>query len=318
MDKVNRCSGFLMKLLGKTDKNCPNLTRFAIFPGIYYILTLTTKGKAMKTFNQKVAVITGAGSGLGRALALQLHQDGAHLALCDLDMPGLEETLRMSGEQAGRISLHRVDVTNREEMHQFAREVLSRHHQADILINNAGISLTPTPFDGIPDELFEKVIAVNLWGVYNGTRAFLSHLRTRPEASLVNISSLAGLVGVYGYSPYAMSKFAVRGLSETLQSELVGTKVSVLVVHPGGVKTNIIRNAPDLDASQRDAAHQTFSRLALLDADQAARQILRAMRQKKKRLILGADAKVVNAIRQLFPGNFPIILHAIFSKATFK
>lgn len=272
----------------------------------------------MKTFNEKVAVITGAGSGLGRALALQLYHAGANLALCDLDMNGLEETCRLAGGDPERTSLYRVDVTDREQVRRFAEDAITRHGQVDILINNAGISLTPTLFDDIPDELFEKVIAVNLWGVYNGTKAFLPHLRTRPEASLVNISSLAGLVGLYGYAPYAMSKFAVRGLSETLQSELAGTKVSVLVVHPGGVKTNIIRNAPDLDESQRDAAHQNFSRFALLDADEAARQILRAVQKKKKRLILGADAKIVNAIRQMFPNSFPAILHAIFSKASFK
>ncbi len=272
----------------------------------------------MKTFDGKIVAITGAGSGLGRALALEFFKAGAHLALCDLNIHGLEETRQLTGDTFGRISLHRVDVTDRAQMRQFAQEAIAHHHQVDILVNNAGISLTPTPFEGISDEFFEKVIAVNMWGVYNGTRAFLPHLRTRPEASLVNISSLAGLVGLYGYAPYAMSKFAVRGLSETLQSELVGTKISVLVVHPGGVKTNIIRNAPDLEESQRDAAHQNFSRMALLDADSAARQILRAIRQKKNRIILGTDAKLVNAIRQLFPGNFPSILHAIFSKAAFK
>ncbi len=272
----------------------------------------------MKNFNTKVAVITGAGSGLGRAMALQLYQAGAHLALCDLNLPGLEETRHLTGDVSSRISLHTVDVSNRSQMLQFAQDVLTWHGHIDILINNAGISLSPALFDDISDEYFEKVINVNLWGVYNGVRAFLPHLRTRPEASIVNISSLAGLVGLYGYSPYAMSKFAVRGLSETLQSELVGTKISVLVVHPGGVKTNIIKNAIDLDENQREVAHQNFSKFALLSTDEAARQILRAVQKKKNRIILGTDAKVVNAIRQLFPGSFPAIIHAIFSKAMFK
>ena len=272
----------------------------------------------MKNLNAKVAVITGAGSGLGRAMALQLYQAGAHLALCDLNLPRLEETRQLTGDVSSRISLHTVDVSNRSQMLQFAQDVLTWHGHIDILINNAGISLSPALFDDISDEYFEKVINVNLWGVYNGVRAFLPHLRTRPEASIVNISSLAGLVGLYGYSPYGMSKFAVRGLSETLQSELVGTKISVLVVHPGGVKTNIIKNAINLDENQREVAHQNFSKFASLSADEAARQILRAVQKKKNRIILGTDAKVVNVIRQLFPGSFPAIIHAIFSKAMFK
>jgi NAD(P)-dependent dehydrogenase (short-subunit alcohol dehydrogenase family) len=272
----------------------------------------------MKNFNSKIAVITGAGSGLGRAMALQLYQAGAHLALCDLNMPGLQETRQLSGDSSNRISLHSVDVSQRSQMLQFAQDVLATHGHLDLLINNAGISLSPALFDDIPDDLFDKVIQINMGGVYNGVRAFLPHLRTRPEASIVNISSLAGLVGLYGYSAYAMSKFAVRGLSETLQSELVGTNISVLVVHPGGVKTNIIKNAPDLAEDQRAAAHQNFSRFALTNADDAARQILRAVQKKKNRLILGADAHIVNTIRQLFPNRFPTILHAIFSKAQFK
>jgi NAD(P)-dependent dehydrogenase (short-subunit alcohol dehydrogenase family) len=272
----------------------------------------------MKNFNKKVAVITGAGSGLGRALAVQLYQAGARLALCDLNLTGLEATRQLTGDHSERVSLHRVDVSSRAEMLQFAETVLAQHGQVDLLINNAGVSLTPALFDEISDENFEKVININLWGVYNGTRAFLPHLRARPEASLVNISSLAGLVGLYGYSPYAMSKFAVRGLTETLQSELVGTGVTVLGVHPGGIKTNIIKNAPNLQENEREAAHAAFSRFALLEADQAARQILRAVQQKRYRLILGADAKLVNGLRQVFSGNFPVIIQAIFSKSLFK
>jgi NAD(P)-dependent dehydrogenase (short-subunit alcohol dehydrogenase family) len=272
----------------------------------------------MKNFNAKVAVITGAGSGLGRAMALQFYQAGAHLALCDLNLAGLEETRRLTGASTERVSLHIVDVSDCQQMLNFAQDVLVSHGHIDLLINNAGIILSPALFDDISDDYFEKVINVNLWGVYNGIRVFLPHLRTRPEASIVNISSLAGQVGLYGYSPYTMSKFAVRGLSETLQSELVGTKISVLVVHPGGVKTNIIKNALDLDEKQREAAHQNFSKFALLSADEAARQILRAVQKNKNRITLGIDAKIVNAIRQLFPNKFPIIIHAIFSRVMFR
>jgi NAD(P)-dependent dehydrogenase (short-subunit alcohol dehydrogenase family) len=272
----------------------------------------------MKDFSGKTAIITGAGSGLGRSLALQLYAAGARLALCDTSQTGMEETLQLTGDGGNRVSLHRVDVADREQMDQFAAEAIAYHGAVELLINNAGISLTPMTFDEISEEQFEQVLNVNMWGVYHGTRAFLPHLLTRPEASIVNISSLAGLVGLYGYSAYSMSKFAVRGLSEALQSELAGSNVSLLLVHPGGVKTNLIRNAPNLAADERETAHANFSKYATLDADKTARKILRAVQKKKGRLILGVDAHAVYTIRKLFPGRFPKILRAIFSQATFK
>ena len=137
---------------------------------------------SQKDFHDRVAVVTGAGSGLGRSLALQLYAAGARLALCDVDMPGLEETRRLAGDDGSRVSLHRVDVADREGMYAFAAEVLAWQGQVDLLINNAGVSLTPTTFDEISDEQFDMVLDVNIWGVYNGIRAFLPHLRTRPEA----------------------------------------------------------------------------------------------------------------------------------------
>ncbi|MCP4422372.1 MAG: SDR family NAD(P)-dependent oxidoreductase [Chloroflexi bacterium] len=278
----------------------------------------------MKDFRGKTAVITGAGSGLGRSFALQLYAAGARLALCDIDMAGLEETRKLTGatgetdEIGDHVSLHRVDVANRAQMMQFASQVLSYHGVVDILINNAGISFTPLTFDEISHEQFEKVININMWGVYNGIRAFLPHLRTRPEASIVNISSLAGLVGLFGYSAYSMSKHAIRGLSEVLQSELGGSNISVLSVHPGGIKTNLIKNAPNLSDDRREAAHTSFNKVALLSADKSARKILRAVQKKRNRLILGADARLVYMIKRLFPGSYPRIIQTIFSQSPFR
>lgn len=153
----------------------------------------------MKDNNHKVSVITGAGSGIGRSLAIRLSQAGAHLASCDILPEGLAETSDLFTPEIN-VSLHTVDVSNLEQTDQFTQDVLAEHGNVDILINNAGITLTPTIFDQIPDDQFEKIINVNMWGVYNGIRVFLPHLRTRPEAVIVNISSLAGLVGLYGYS----------------------------------------------------------------------------------------------------------------------
>jgi len=248
---------------------------------------------------------------------LQLAAAGARLALCDVDMHGLAETRRLAQGTEKTISLHHVDVANRKRMNEFALDVLEEQGQVDLLINNAGISFTPTLFDDFSPEQFEKLLNINMWGVFNGIHAFLPHMRNRPEAGIVNIASLAGLVGLYGYTPYSMSKFAVRGLSEALQSELVDSNISLLVVYPGGIKTNIIKHAPDLANNQREAAHTTFSKSALLTSDDAARKILKAVKKKKNRLVLGKDAKLVNNLRRLLGQRFPTVINTIFSKAMF-
>ena len=271
----------------------------------------------MKSFQGKVAVITGAGSGIGRSLALQLNQAGAHLALCDIDGFGISETLNLLKNKSLAASIHIVDVSDQRQMQQFAVDVIAEHRRVDILINNAGITISPSPFDEITDQQFEKIININMWGVYYGVRAFLPHLKARPEASIITVSSLAGLIGLSGYSPYAMSKFGIRALSESLAMELSDTNVHVIVVHPGGVKTNIIKNAPNLDAADREQAHQAFTQAAFLTADKAAEKILRAAKKNRHRLILGADARVAYFIRMLFPERYLKILNAVFGRMGF-
>jgi len=271
----------------------------------------------LKSFKGKVAVITGAGSGIGRSLALQLNLAGAHLALCDVDRFGISETLNLLDNKSLATSIHSVDVSDQGQMRQFALDVIAEHRRVDTLINNAGITNSPTPFAEITDQLFEKIIATNMWGVYYGIRAFLPHLRTRPEASIINISSLAGLIGLAGYSPYAMSKFGIRALSESLAMELSDTNIHVMIVHPGGVKTNIIKNATNLADADREQAHQTFTRAAFLTPDKAAEKILQAAKKNRHRLVLGTDAKITYLIRRLFPENYLKILNAVFGRMGF-
>ena len=249
---------------------------------------------------------------------MQLNQAGAHLALCDRDRSGLEETLSLLENSSCSASLHTVDVSDQAQMQQFASEVIAQHGRVDLLINNAGITITPTPFREVSDQQFENIIAVNFWGTYYGIREFLPHLQAQPEASIINISSLAGLIGLTGYSPYAVSKFAVRALSESLAMELVGSNIHVMVVHPGGVKTNIIKNAPNLSDRERDAAHQAFTQAAFLTPEKAAEKILHAVQKKRHRLILGADAGIAYAIRRLFPQRYLKILNAVFERTAFK
>jgi NADP-dependent 3-hydroxy acid dehydrogenase YdfG len=200
----------------------------------------------------------------------------------------------------------------------FAKAAVAQHGHVDVLINNAGIALAPTQFEAIAEDDASRVIDVNMWGVYNGIRAFLPHLRARPEASLVTISSLAGLIGLTGYGPYAMSKFAGRALSEVIEMESVGTGLRVLLVYPGGIKTNLIRNAPNLAESDREEAHEAFAQISFLTADRAAKRIVRAIQHNRRRLILGFDAKLACVVRCLLPRCYPAVLQAVFSRMVFK
>lgn len=272
----------------------------------------------MKNFQDKICVITGAGSGLGREFANQLYQAGALLALCDLDHQGMEETLLLTGDDGNRVKLFEVDVSNQSAVEEFARDVKSQLGPADMLINNAGICLIPQSFETTLDEQFRKVIDVNMWGPLYGIREFLPQLKSRPEASIVNISSLAGLVGLYGHSAYSMSKSALRGLSEALQAELSDTQVHLLLVHPGGVRTNLIKNAPNLEKDKREKAHKNFSELSMLTPEKTVSRILKAVQKNKYRAIVGLDGRLVLMLRTLFPRNYPNFARGIFSQASFK
>lgn len=272
----------------------------------------------MKDFKDKNIVVTGAGSGLGRHFAIQLYQAGARLALCDIDLPGLSETISQIGENEDRISIHQVDVADKDQVDQFSADVQARYGPADLLINNAGICLIPQPFEEINEDTFKQVIDVNLWGAYHMIRAFLPQLRTRPEAGIVNISSLAGIVGLYGHSAYSMSKAGLRGLSETLQSELAGSQVHLTLVHPGGVRTNLIKNAPNLEEDLQDKAHNNFTQLSFLTSEKTVSRIIKAIQNKKNRAVIGFDARLILLIRALFPRKYPKMIALIFSQANFK
>ena len=272
----------------------------------------------MKDFTERNIVITGAGSGLGREFASQLYQAGANLALLDLDQEGLEETLQLTGDDGERVKLFQVDVSNQAAVEGAARDIEDQLGPADILINNAGICLIPQPFEEISDDQFKKVFNVNMWGAYYGIRAFLPQLKSRPEACIVNISSLAGLVGLYGHSAYSMSKSALRGLSEALQAELAGSQLHLLLVHPGGVRTNLIKNAPNLEVDLQEKAHKNFTELSFLTPEKTVSRIISAIRKNKNRAIIGFDTRLILILRALFPRKFPIILKTVFSQANFK
>ena len=202
----------------------------------------------MKNLNGKVIALTGAGSGIGRCLAIQLAQHGSHLSLSDVDEAGLKETKELLSQDIV-VSTHIVDVADREQVYAWAENTVKDHGHVDCIINNAGVASTAS-IEEIRYEDFNWVFNVVFYGVLYGTKAFLPHLKQRPDAHIVNISSVNGFVATPRNGAYACAKHAVKALNQTLQQELRGTSVNITSVHPGGVKTNIARNARSYDSKE--------------------------------------------------------------------
>lgn len=253
----------------------------------------------MRTLTDRVVVVTGASSGIGRATAVAFAREGARLALVDVDAEALETTRAEVAALGRAVSSHRVDVSDRDAMRALAEAVVTEHGAVHVVINNAGVTVTKSFEDHSWDD-WDWVIGVNLEGVHNGCRVFLPHLRAVDEAHIVNISSLFGIYGVPGQSAYSASKFAVRGLSEALWEELAGTPIGVTVVHPGGVRTNIIHNARVADASVQKRVARGFEKLGTSPED-VAKKIVRAVRRGDRRLVVTPEAIVGDWLRRMFP-----------------
>jgi NAD(P)-dependent dehydrogenase (short-subunit alcohol dehydrogenase family) len=272
---------------------------------LFEVKALLKPSAYMKSLQQKVAVVTGAASGIGRQLGIQLAQAGATVALADVNEERLQETAGMVKKAGGNASVHLVDVSNRQQVYDFAGELAEHHGGVDIVINNAGVTLGLITIDDLTYEEMEWVLGINLWGVIHGTKAFLPHLKKRPEASLVNISSVFGLSGIAMQAPYCIAKFGVRGFTETLRAELLGSNVHVMVVHPGGVKTNIARDARhrEMDEENIRQFNSRFEKNARTTAEAAARQIIEGIRQKNPRVLIGKDARWMDRLVRLFPSK---------------
>ena len=267
----------------------------------------------MRDLKGKIVVITGAGSGIGRSLALGFAGRGARLALADLNTGALEETAAHCRAQAGEVRTYPLDVSDRESVYAFADAVRADFEGADVVINNAGVALSETVENMAYDD-FEWVMNINFWGVVYGTKAFLPLLRQAPEAYIVNISSVFGLIGVPTQAAYNASKFAVRGFTEALRQELAGSTVRAICVHPGGIKTNIARNArfyKSVDGSlDRDSAVADFDKIARTTADEAANVIIDAVRHDRRRVLIGNDARLIDWMQRLLPSGYTRILNA--------
>lgn len=267
----------------------------------------------MRYFEGKVAAITGAGSGIGQQLAMLLAQHGCHLALSDVNLTGLEKTQAMI-QQHVHITLHVVDVAKRQEVEEWAKEVLKHHHKVNFIFNNAGVALGST-VEGMSYEDLEWIMNINFWGVVYGTKTFLPLIEQSGGGHVVNISSVFGLTAQPSQAGYNASKFAVRGFTEALRQELdiQQNGVSALCVHPGGIRTNIANAArmnKNLASLGIDVENSTrsFNDFLRYSPAKAANEILQAVIKNKRRVLIGNDARALDALQRLMPSAYQRVM----------
>jgi NAD(P)-dependent dehydrogenase (short-subunit alcohol dehydrogenase family) len=274
----------------------------------------------MTDIRGKVAVITGAGSGIGQALAYDLARRGARLAISDIDEVGLAETAKQVRVIGTQVHATRLDVTDRAAFLRYADEVADEYGTVNIVINNAGIAFTGD-VEQMTFEQIERVIDVDFWGVVNGTKAFLPYLIESGDGHVVNISSLFGLMAVPGQSAYNAAKFAVRGFTEALRQEMLvnGHPVHVTCVHPGGIKTAIVRNSDAVEGYDKRALAEIFDKkLAMTSAESAARSIRRAVIGNRPRAVVGWDAKVLDLVVRITGPGYQRIVSLVAGRAVPK
>ena len=266
----------------------------------------------------KIAALTGAGSGIGRALALQLNREGCELFLSDISAASLNETLALLPRQDVPADGQVLDVADKTSVYAWTENIAEAKGHVDIVINNAGVALISNVENNRYED-FEWLMGINFWGVVYGTQAFLPLLRQSQQGHLVNISSVFGLFSAPTQSAYNAAKFAVRGYTEALRQEMDGSNVHVCCVHPGGIKTNIARAArsedSDVNADERDTE---FQKLAHTSPEKAAAQIIAAIEKHKKRLLIGMDARFFSLVCRLFPVRYPQILGLLTGNASTK
>lgn len=269
----------------------------------------------MKQFGGKVAAITGAGSGIGRSLAVALAGRDAHIALSDIDGDGLAETVAMCEGRGVKVSSHVLDVADKEAVFAWAEAVVGEHGKVNLVFNNAGVALG-APIDSMSYEDFEWLMNINFWGVVHGTKAFLPHLKASGDGHIVNISSVFGLVSIPTQSAYNAAKFGVRGFTDALRIELeiADCGVSSTTVHPGGIKTNIARrsrrNPEAVALAQGRDIGEEFEKIARTTPDKAAAKILTAVERNRRRTLIGPDAFVFDAMSRLPAGLYQRVLIA--------
>jgi short-subunit dehydrogenase len=253
-------------------------------------------------YSRSTAVVTGAGSGIGRALAVELARRGANLALSDIDPDGLQGTVERCVGTGVKVRDYRLDVADREAVLAHASEVASDFGVVNLVVNNAGVALVSSGEDMAWEDL-DWLMGINFWGVVHGSKAFLPHLIHSGDGHLVNLSSVFGLIGVPSQSAYNAAKFAVRGFTEALRQEMIVERrpVTVTCVHPGGVRTGIVAHGrlPGASSEEREQIVDRFRRAARTSPERAATTILRGVDRGKARVLVGADAYVIDAVVRL-------------------
>jgi short-subunit dehydrogenase len=271
----------------------------------------------MRSLSGKVAVVTGAGNGIGRETAIALAERGCRLAICDNDEVALESVRHELETSGTTVSAHAVDVSDRAQVEQFAADVVEAHGEVHILINNAGVTVYASFEEHDIDDL-EWILGVNLWGVIYGCKYFLPHLKASGEGHIVNLSSVFGIIAPPLQTSYVASKFAVRGFSESLRAELAEDNVGVTSVHPGAIKTNIIQNArlvTDTHAELRDSTQRLFDRLGTTP-DVVAARVVKAIEYNSPRVLITKEARVADALKRLMPATTDGIVARVFKRVT--
>ncbi|HET8694279.1 MAG TPA: SDR family oxidoreductase [Aquabacterium sp.] len=274
----------------------------------------------MQSFKDKVAAVTGAASGMGRTLAVELAKRGCHLALSDVNDAELVKTAELASAHGVRVTLTKLDVANRDAVFAWADQVVKDHGKVNLIFNNAGVSLT-VPLETVKQSDFDWIMGINFWGVVHGTQAFLPHLKATGDGHVINTSSVFGLISVPGQGTYNASKFAVRGYTEALRMELdmEGCGVSATCVHPGGIKTNIamagkvdpsMQKLSGVDAeTQKRRANKAIN---VTTAEDAALQILSAVEKNQRRVLVGPDARMIDKIVRLLGSWYqPVIMRQL-------
>ncbi|BBZ01778.1 short-chain type dehydrogenase/reductase [Mycolicibacterium chitae] len=269
----------------------------------------------MEGFAGKVAVVTGAASGIGQAIAVELARSGARLAISDIDSVGLASTEAMLKHLGAPVKSDRLDVTERESLHAYADAVHDHFGTVNQVYNNAGIAFAGDVASSQLTDI-ERVLHVNFWGVVNGTKAFLPHLITSGDGHVVNISSLFGLCAAPGQAAYVASKFAVRGFTEALRLEMIlsGHRVNVTAVHPGGIKTGLAHHADGVPGFDKALSIRVFDKAAITSAETAAQRILTGVRKNKARILVGRDAKALDLLVRLTGPGYLRLFAAVISR----
>lgn len=263
---------------------------------LYHYLNLDYKQIVMKVQN-KTIVVTGGGNGMGRQLVLQLLNKGARVAAVDLNAQFLEETKQLAGQHAERLSLHELNISDKTSVDLLPDAVVKAHGSVDGLINNAGIIQPFVRIQNLNFEAIERVMNVNFYGSLYMIKAFLPHLLNRPEAHIVNISSMGGFLPVPGQSIYGASKAAVKLMTEGLYAELKNTPVKVTIVFPGAINTQITANSGlEMPKMSKDT-----SSIKMMEADKAAEMMINAMEKNKFRICVGSDSSMMDLLYRISP-----------------